>query len=745
MVFSAAKPPLLALLLGLTGSAPLCGQAVRPPEPAPAPAAPKPPPEDEVVKVSPVEVRARNDDPGFDATGMGSYEQQLRDSPFSNDLISAESLEDDPGAMELQAELALIANPSAVDLATGDSRVALRGFPAPLLRNGFTTMGSSDMLNTTRTIVIQGALVPVLGRAAPGGIQDFITARPRAAAGKRFEYSLSSLRRQSSLLEVTGPTVPNRVWHRFASDWSRRTGPEPHTATDTRSVNGAVTWRHNSAASTLFAVDFQQTRATAAAGTPEYRRFTGDRIVGPYLPLAGFNTVGPQGGVRRRTAAASVLFDGQPHPRIAVRAGIETWMRRIEQDRFTASLYNVALGRFEGIREPIHSEQPIRTWLAHLEATGRFRRWGAEHKLMLAASHTWTDALREELGLTAAGRNALPASVRNFDPLAPDYSRPPFSRELYSRVITDRRDRGRYASFEASERAGFARGLVVLTAGLRQDLAALRIHDRRPGAPRAFYDDRTSRLSYHSGVNYQAIPSRLLLFLTASTAFEPSMRVDARTGRIQGNESTRGLEGGLKGKLPAPDIELTLTAFSLFNQNILRRNPLYNDPIRDANQTQPQLVASGEETFRGAKLEGRWRITPLLSFSPRVTYTRAVTTASPDLPEEVGRELTRYPPFNASATLAYAFGPGRWQGLSCAYSLSYVSGYVAAYEDRQRYALRFPGYALSSLSVNYSFRKDRFLHGVGLALRNLFDYDLVRSQARVGAGIELAATYRLMF
>ncbi len=744
MVFSAAKPPLLALLLGLTGSASLCGQAVRPAEPAPAPAAPQPP-EEEVVKVSPVEVRARNDDPGFDATGMGSYEQQLRDSPFSNDLISAESLEDDPGAMEIQAELVQIANPSAVDLATGDSRVALRGFPSPLLRNGFTTMGSSDMLNTTRTIVIQGALVPVLGRAAPGGIQDFITARPRAAAGKRFEYSLSSLRRQSALLEVTGPTVPNRVWHRFASDWSRRKGPEPHTATDTRSVNTAVTWRHNSAASTLFAFDFQQTRATAAGGTPEYRRFAGDRIVGPYLPLAGFNAVGPLGGVRRRTAAASVLFDGQPHPRIAVRAGVETWMRRIEQDRFTTSLYNVALGRFEGIREPIHSEQPMRTWLAHLEATGRFRRWRAEHKVMLAASHTWTDALREEFGLTTAGRNALPATVRNFDPLAPDYYRPPFSRDLYSRVITDRRDRGRYASFEASERAGFAQGLVVLTAGLRQDLASVRIHDRRPGAPRAQYDDRTSRLTYHSGVNYQAIPSRLLLFLTASTAFEPSMRVDARTGRIQGNESTRGLEGGLKARLPAPDIDLTLTAFSLFNQNILRRNPLYNDPIRDANQTQPQLVASGEETFRGAKLEGRWRITPLLAFGTRVTYTRAVTTASPDLPEEVGRELTRYPPFNASATLSYAFGPGRWQGLSCAYSWSYISGYVAAYEDRQRYALRFPGYPLSSLSVNYSFRKNRFLHGVGLALRNLFDYDLVKSQARVGAGIELAATYRLMF
>ena len=40
---------------------------------------------DETIELERLEVRARPDDPGHDATGMGSYEYQLRDSPFSND------------------------------------------------------------------------------------------------------------------------------------------------------------------------------------------------------------------------------------------------------------------------------------------------------------------------------------------------------------------------------------------------------------------------------------------------------------------------------------------------------------------------------------------------------------------------------------------------------------------------------------------------------------------------------------
>lgn len=705
----------------------------------------KPVAAEEPVKLERMDVQARLDDAGYDATGMGSYEHQLRDSPFSNDMISADAIEDDPAAMEIASELGFVATPAAIDLATGDSRVGLRGFPTPLLSNGFVRMGGIDVLNTGRTVVIQGALVPVLGRAAPGGIQDFWTNRPRTAKSQRIDYSISSLERQTSSMEINGPAVPKRLWHRLAADWSRRTGPETYSATETRSINGALTWKHSPAASTLFSVDYYQTHATSAPAIPEFREATGRKIVGPYLPLAGFNALGPEAGLRRRSMVANVILDAQPHPKIAVRAGVEAWWRRIEQDRFTTGLLNLATGRFEGIREPRHSEQPQAALVGRGEVTGRFTALRGEHKLMFALSHTVSDYYREERALSLAARNALPASVRNFDPAAPNYWRPPYDPAAYDRVLTDREERTRYTAFELSERMGLAKGRTVFTTGMRYDMVGLKVEDRRPGLPpaQANVDDGVSQLTYHFGVNYQALPSRLLVFATTSTAFNPSTRVDARTGRIQGNETTRGCEGGFKARLAKQQLEFTTAVFTFYNQDISRRNPLYDDPIFDANHTQPQLVAAGEERFTGGKIEGRWRPLPPVSVSLRGSYVRAITTRSPDLPEEVGRELTRFPPYNLSVAVSYSFPKGRFQGLSLSGSGAYISGFVAAYEDRQRFRLEYPGYALTSVSSSYSRRIGKLTHGVGLAVRNVFDTDLLRKLARLGAGREFSASYRV--
>lgn len=698
---------------------------------------------EETVKLDKVEVRAADGDEGYDATGFGSYEQQLRDVPFANDLIAIGELEDHPMEVEVRSELRQIATPSPVDLATGDSRLALRGFPTPVLRNGFVTMGASDMLNTSRTITIQGALVPVLGRAAPGGIQDFITWRPRATAGKRFDYSIGTENWQSAAVEITGPAVQKRAWHRVAADWTRRVGPEQYAATETRTVNGALTWKHSAAASTLFAADFQQVHGTPAGGVPEYRPATGQKIVGPYLPLAGFNTLGPQAGVRRRTAAAMVLFDAQPHKQVALRGGVEAWWRSVEQDRFTTSVYNVAMGRFEGTREPRHIEQPQAVQLAHIEATGRFSRWGAEHKVMGALNHTWGNYQREERALSVAARNALPASVRLFDPDAPDYWRPAFSREVYDRVLAEREEVARYTAIEASHRAAVRQGRLVFTSGLRQDFVQMRIAERTPGARMPHVADGVDQLTYHTGFNYQAIPSRLLLFATASTAFEPSSRVDARTGRLQPNEMTRGYEAGLKWRNAVPLVEASLSAFSLFNEDISRRNPLYDDPIFDANHTQPQLVASGEETFRGAKTEVRWKPSAPWTVYGRAAYARAVTTSSPDLPHEVGRAMTRLPPVTAGASLSYAFPSGKWKGTSLNASWTYISGFVAQYEDAQRRRLDYPDLSLVSAGLNRAMRIGKWTQSVGISVRNLLDYDLVKNQARLDSRRELVVTCRL--
>lgn len=700
--------------------------------------------DDTVVKLDPFAVQIVNDGDGYDATGMGTVEEEMRDEPFSNDLISAGEFSADPDTIELETELSAVAEPSVADRIAGEERLNLRGFPTPAQRNGFIQIGIPETLNASQTIVIQGPLVPVLGRAAPGGIQNFLTARPQSRGQSRVQLSASSLNRRRVAYEITGPLVPKKAWKRLAVEWQRRTGPEEFAREETWLASGALTWRHSAAASTMLSLDYRDTTANASPGIPEYRETATGRIVGPYLPLALFNASGPKADIVRRSAVAGLQFDTVPMKGLALRASLEGWWRTIEQDRFTTSQLNLDTGLFSGTREPRHLEQPQQAFAAQLEATLRFQRFGAEHKFLISGNQTLGEYVREERALSVADRNALPESVRRFDPYAPDYFSPDYSPELYSRVLNDRFERGRYTSVEASDRMAFRRGLLVLTTGVRFDEVGQRVENRLPGAPVPWTRDSTAQLSYHAGLNYQLRPGRLLLFASTSTAFDPSTPVDARTGRIQDNETTLGYETGLKGRAREGRLDFSASGVLLYNRNIARRNPLYNDPIADANQTQPQLVASGEERFGGGRFEIKWKAADTLYFNLKGSYVRAITTASPDLPQEVGRPITRLPAYNVTASVRRRSTDPKG-GLTWGAGWQYLDGYVASYEDSRREFLAYPGYGLMSLNAGYQWRIGPRQIDLDASVRNVLGRDLLASHARTNADRELTVSARLAF
>jgi len=699
---------------------------------------------DPTLKLEVLKVQADEEDENFDPTGMGSVEEQLRDEPFANDLIQVADYVVAGDGLEINAELAAVAETSPADRIAGEDRLNLRGFPTPALRNSFIQIGIPETLNTSQTLIIQGPLVSVLGRAAPGGIQNFMTSRPRNKEQINFNTSFSSLNRQRAAFEYTSPVIKKKSWQRLALEWQRRVGPEQFSLEDTRSAYAALTWRHSRTASTLLSLDFRQINGQVSPGIPEYRVDSAHLIAGPYLPLAWFNANGPDAGVRRRSAAAGLQFDGQPAKNLAVRASLEGWWRTVEQDRFTHSVLNLATGAFEGIREPRHLEQPQEAVAAQLEATLRFKAAGAEHKLMGSASHTWGRYTREERALTRAERDALPADVRRFDPLAPNYYRPAFNEVVYGQVLTDRDERARYTSVEASDRLAWMRGRLVATAGLRYDAVNLTVEDRKPGAKIPLTRDHTAQLSYHGGVNHQLVRNRLLAFANTSTAFDPSTPVDARTGRIQKNEITLGYEAGLRGRARAGRLDYSLSGFLLYNRNIARRNPLYNDPVADANQTQSQLVAAGEERFSGGRVDLKWAVTPAVNFTLKGVFTRAITTASPDLPQEAGRPITRLPSYTISANLRHQ-PQGKTGGYIWGAGWQYLDGYVANYADPRRDFLQYPGYGLCSLNAGYQWRRAGRQFQVETAMRNTFDRELLTSQARVGAGREFTFSARLVY
>ncbi|GAB1489718.1 TonB-dependent receptor [Opitutaceae bacterium] len=683
--------------------------------------------------------RAGTDEP----IGAGMFEED--DPPFTNALLIGFGDGEDELTQEIVEQQQAAAAIPPVDLATGISRVDLRGFPTPRLRNGFTQSGVPEILGVERNELIQGPLTPVTGQAAPGGIQNAVTLRPRTRNTTRIDASVTARRVLNAGFDTSRVVVPKKAWSRVLANIYRKDGPEEFAFRETRNVSGALYWRHSGTVSSLVQFDYQTLRANASPGIPEYRLTTGAKIVGPYLPLAEFHAYGPNASTHKRLGSASGLLEARPNPNLTLRAGVQGFWRMLNEERWTTSQYIVDTGKFGGTREPQHQEQPLQALTGQAEATWRYLAIGAEHKLLVSAGHSLVRSARMQRGLDAAGRAELPADVLTFDPEEPNWFRPAYSEELFNRVITDRVETTGYSSALVSERAAFAKGRFVATLGLRFDQVDFSLDDHRPGNTRPHAEDTTSEGTWLLGANYLVRPNQLLLFGNASRAFQPSTRIDARTGRLQGNASTQGLELGAKGIFLSRKLNVTALAFAFQNQNISRRNPLYNDPIQDAHLTQPELVAEGEEDFTGGTLDLRGQVTPAWSLSGRASFTRAITTASPDLPEEEGRALTRVPRFTASVQSRYQFDRGAVRGLAVGGGLTYVSDYVVSYESSSREHLEYPAIMLASVNVSYRWRTANLDHSVSLSSSNFLNRDLLTSVARVGAGRDVGLKYGVSF
>jgi iron complex outermembrane receptor protein len=270
------------------------------------------------------------------------------------------------------------------------------------------------------------------------------------------------------------------------------------------------------------------------------------------------------------------------------------------------------------------------------------------------------------------------------------------------------------------------------------------VDNRRPGAafPRA--EKSVGNLSFHLGVN-RKIGRHVLVFANTSTAVSPSTRVDARTGAIQENESTRGYEFGARAVLLERTLSASTIAYAYTNTDIARRNPLYQDPVADADQTQPQLVSSGEEEFRGVSTQLGWKPSPAWTFTGRATVVDAITVSSPDIPEEEGLQLTRLPTFTAAAGARRKFTEGALAGCSVGLTASHVGGVVQTYSRSDRERLDYPAYTVAGLSASRTWKAGTLTHTVSASINNLFETDLLARVARVGAERGLSLGWRIGF
>ena len=708
----------------------------------------EPSPEDPAVMLDPLVIdgdAASGVD--YDPTGLGGAEAERNEPPFANDLLSDPAFNEVPlGELDAELDALASARADAAAVAAGSETVDLRGFPTPARLNGFTQTGIPEVINPGGSELVIGSLVPVVGRAAPGGIRNHQVSRPRGKTTRQLESSLGTQGNARAKASVTGVILPNKSWYLLSGAWSGRDGPQRFAKTDQFNVGASIAVRHSRRTSTLWTLDAVDFRGNPAPGVPEYRRTAKGPVVGPYLPLAEFHTYGPEASVRRQAGSLGFQIESQLAPDLSLSSGTQIYDRRSEQDRFTTGQYVVDTGYFSGVREPTHREENHVGIVHQSDLTRRFQLFDADHKLLAGLEFSSSEATDENRGLERADRDALPLSIRRFDPYAPDYTLPAYSPARYRRLISDRAVLLDSAAGVLSLRSAFNNGRTVCTAGVRRDFTDVEVEDRRPSAPPATArsEKRLANTSLHAGVN-QRIGRRLLVFATASSAVQPSTRVDSRTGEIQDNASTAGFDLGFRTHFFERRLTAGAMIYAYNNSDIVRRNPLYNDPVADADHTQPQLVTSGEEEFRGLTAQLGWKPDKEWTWTARATWTDAFTVSSPDLPEEEGLPLTNLPRFTAATGLRRAFAVGPLNGFSVGGNLTHVGSTVQSYRRPGRERLDYPAYTVAGLDTSYTWKSGAVTHTLSASVGNLFNTDLLEKIARVGAERSLTVGWRVAF
>lgn len=673
----------------------------------------------------------------------GDQFQRALEAPFGNPLlwdVAAEDFPEDYTGEELDALIAAWPPPALV--AAGADPFSVAGYPMTLRRNDRTSFGVSDILGVDRTLRIQGSLVPVYGRAVPGGIRDLRPALPTARSVTRMEASVDTREIWRARVRRDEVLTPRRTWLLFQVEERGRDGPQDFADSRQTTLRTAVRHRHTNNLTSIWSLDYLNERGNAAPGLIEFREAAGQPILGPYLPLAGFNAFGPNGARDREVLALGLEFENRFQPDLSLRSATYLTASSLVQDTFTVGQYNLATGLLTGTRAPRRNETDVRGLNHETSLQRTFDARFGTHRLRAAVEYSEVSRHRVSRGLSPAAIAALPASARFFDPFDPDYSRPAFSPALYDTFATDLDIDQTMMALGLDARSAFRRGSTVLAAGVQAARSDVQVSDRRPTAPVPFAERDNQTLSPHVAIN-QIVGRHLLLFANASQATAPITRVDRRTGEIKENARTRGVEAGARVVVLDRRLSLSGLAYQYTNENIPRLNPFLGDPVLDPDQTLPELLSSGEERYRGFSATLGARPSPGWSGQVRATWSEALTVSSPDAPEEEGRQLANRPRFTAAASVSHRPTYDLLRGFTFTLSCVHVGATVRHYERPGRARVDHDAYELVNLGVTRAWQSGRTRQSATLSVTNVFDEDLLAKVSRLGAERAASLTWRI--
>lgn len=570
------------------------------------------------------------------SASASKMDADLKETPQIVSVIGSDQIRDQAISSVTEA-VRYSAGVRAWDYATTDDDIAVRGFYLTgtglyrdgmrLIHNGF--MSNIEPYGMERLEVVHGPASVLYGQAAPGGLLNAVTKRPRANMRNEVGIELGSFGRKQAKLDVGGQLDQDGHVLARLTVLQRESGTQwKYQDNDRLYIAPSLTFQNDSTRLTLLA---QYQQDDLGFVTPYYR----------HTPLGrskdNLNVNGPHSGHDKESASLGYLFEHEFNQTFTVRHNLR-YMDG-SNDRREMRNRGMAANGVDMNRLAMYRPDSERTWVIDNQLEARFNTGSVSHKAIAGL-----DYYRSSLHLPIYSVNTvLPINVVN-----PRYDVPDWQNNFLS---DDTRAENRQFGYYLQDQINFGQRWVLSLGARYDDADTDTRYNARATAAQAFTTSRLKRNDYaltgRAGLIYLA-ENGWAPYISYNTSFQPPISTTFTTdayGQPFEPEKGKQYEIGVRYMPDGAPYSFTAAVYELTKTNV--RTPSLQTIGRD--------VQTGEVRSRGMELEGAARLGEHYSLLGSYTYLDSEILKS-NQPWEVGSAFAAAPKHVASLWGKYQQG-----------------------------------------------------------------------------------------
>ena len=631
------------------------------------------------------------------ATTATRTDTPLRDIPQSIQVIPRQVLEDQ---QVIRVEEALN-NVSGVTFGGAfagiDVDFNIRGFEAPILRDGFRRFSgfeeSPETANLEQIEVLKGPASILYGEIEPGGIINLVTKQPLSEPFYEAELQIGNRGAARPRIDFSGPLASDgRVSYRLNALASNENSFRGYEQDDQRFFFSPVlSWQVSDRTNLTLQVEYAKREGAADIGLPAL----GDSVV----DVPDDRVLGePDDFVDSIFVNLGYTLEHQLDENWRLRNAFRFLDRELLDVVSVPLFFDESTG-FVG-RGLSRQDLDTQEYSLQTNVVGEFATGSVDHTLLVGVDLSRIEE-QEATGF-AANENDI-GFIDIFDPVYGTFAGLD-SNNLPS--FADNDTRVNRLGVYLQDQIDILDNLI-LVAGLRYDLVDRRTvneaTDFNPVRSKVNQDD--DELSPRVGIVYQPIPE-ISLFGSYSQSFTPNLDTTS-SGEPLEPETGEGFEAGIKAELLDGALFATLSYFDITRKNVSTPDP---DDIFS-------VVATGEQKSRGVELDITGQILPGWNIIASYAYIDAEVTEDTVIPE--GNRLFNTPEHSASLWTTYRIQQGNLRGLGFGIGFNFVDDREGDLEN----SFELDSYFLTNAAVSY--QRDNWR--LALNFNNLFDVDYIAS------------------